>query len=117
MVKKNSHSQHKGTRHWIWQRISALLLMPLSLWIISSGRNYVYEDYELVLFWASKPITAVLLQVTLLLLLLHAYLGMIVIVDDYVQGVWRTILNQVLAVISIVIGASTALSIVMISAG
>ena len=117
MVKKSSHSQQKGTRHWIWQRISALLLMPLSLWIISSGRNYVYKDYELVLLWASKPFTTVLLQATLLLLLLHAYLGMIVIIDDYVKGVWRTILNRVLAVTLIVIGASTALSIVMISVG
>jgi succinate dehydrogenase / fumarate reductase membrane anchor subunit len=117
MVKKGSHSQHKGTRHWILQRISALLLMPLSLWIISSGRNYVYKDYELVLLWVSKPITLILLQATLLLLLLHAYLGMIVIVDDYVQGVWRTILNRVLAVTFIVIGASTALSILLISTG
>ena len=82
MVKSSSHSQHKGTKHWIWQRITALLLIPLSLWIIGSGRNYIYKDYELVLLWASKPITTVLLQAALLLLLFHAYLGIIVIVDE-----------------------------------
>ena len=117
MVKTSSHSQHKGTKHWIWQRISALLLVPLSLWIIGSGRNYIYKDYEVVLLWVSKPITSVLLLATLLLLLLHAYLGIIVIVDDYVQGVWRIILNRVFAVIVIIIGVSTAISILMISVG
>ena len=78
-----------GTTHWILQRLSAALLIPLALWLIISSSNYFYSEYEMALGWASDPIIAVLLELTLLIFLLHAYLGVAVIVEDYVKSAWQ----------------------------
>ena len=79
----------KGIWHWRWQRISALLLIPLSLWLIVSFGNVVYSEYDQSLAWVSTPFVGFLLGLTLINLLFHGHLGIVVVVDDYVRGPWR----------------------------
>ena len=88
MKKDNRHVRRSSTRHWILQRLTAILLIPLSLWLITRS-NYLYGEYETALGWASDPIVAALLELTLLILLLHAHLGIVVIVEDYVTNAWQ----------------------------
>ena len=76
----------KGIGHWRWQRISALLLIPLSIWLIVSFSNVAYNEYQQALAWVSAPLPGLLLAITLISLLFHGHLGIVVVIDDYVRG-------------------------------
>ena len=104
----------KGTGHWRWQRVSALLLIPLSLWLILSFSNVVYSGYDQSLAWASAPLVGSLLGLTLVILLFHGHLGIVVVIDDYVRGPWRKRVIQISAFLTILTGVSTIAAILVL---
>ena len=104
----------KGTRHWRWQRISALLLIPLSIWLIVSFSNVVYNEYQQSLGWVSAPLPGLLLGITLISLLFHGHLGIVVVVDDYVRGPWRKKAIQISAWLTAFTGLFAIAAIVAI---
>ena len=89
----------KGTNHWRWQRVSALLLIPLSLWLVLSFSNVVYSEYNQSHAWVSAPLVGFLLGLTLVILLYHGHLGIVVVIDDYVRGPWRKRAIQISALL------------------
>ena len=90
----------KGTGPWRWQRISALLLIPLSLWLVVSFSNVVYSEYEQSLAWVSAPLVGFLLGLTVVSLLFHGHLGIAVVIDDYIRGPWRKRAIQISALLT-----------------
>ena len=102
----------KGTGHWRWQRISALLLIPLSIWLIVSFGNVVYNEYQQALAWVSAPLPGLLLGITLICLLFHGHLGIVVVIDDYVRGPWRKRAIQISVLLTAFIGLSAIAAIV-----
>jgi len=80
-------SAHEGTHHFLWQRITALALIPLSLWFVWSilhletGANQV----ELI-HWLSSGLHASALILLLLAMFYHAKLGVQVIIEDYIHS-------------------------------
>jgi succinate dehydrogenase / fumarate reductase membrane anchor subunit len=80
-------SAHDGTGHFIWQRITAIALVPLSLWFVwsilslATGANQV----ELI-HWLSSGLHASALILLLLAMFYHAKLGIQVIIEDYVHS-------------------------------
>jgi succinate dehydrogenase / fumarate reductase membrane anchor subunit len=113
---KRSHltDAEKGTGHWRWQRISALLLIPLSIWLIVSFSNVVYNEYQRSLAWVSAPLPGSLLGITLISLLFHGHLGIVVIIDDYVRGPWRRRAIQISAFLTAFVGLFAITAIVAI---
>jgi succinate dehydrogenase / fumarate reductase membrane anchor subunit len=85
--------------HWRWQRITAWLLLPLSLWLMTNFALYFNDSYETVRAWASTALVSTLLILTLVLLLFHAHLGLLVIIDDYFRGQEKKLLERVLNLI------------------
>jgi len=104
----------KGTGHWRWQRVSALLLIPLSLWLILSFSNVVYSEYDQSLTWVSSPLVGSLLGLTLVSLLFHGHLGIVVVIDDYVRGPWRKRVIQISAFLTILTGVFTIAAILVL---
>lgn len=104
----------KGTGHWRWQRISALLLIPLSLWLILSFSNVVYREYDQSLAWVSGPFVGSLIGLTLVSLLFHGHLGIVVVIDDYVRGPWRKRAIQISALLTAFVGFSTIAAIAVL---
>ena len=102
----------KGTVHWRWQRITALLLIPLSLWLIVSFSNVAYSEYEQSLAWVSAPIVGTLLGLALVSMLFHGHLGIVVVVDDYVRGPWRRRAIQISALLNAFTGLFSIAAIV-----
>ena len=105
----------KGTGHWRWQRLSALLLIPLSLWLILSFSNVVYSEYHKSLAWAAAPFVRSLLGLTLISLLFHGHLGIVVVIDDYVRGAWRKRAIKISASLTAFTGLSVIAAIVVLS--
>ena len=102
----------QGTGHWRLQRISALLLIPLSIWLSVSFSNVVYSDYDEALAWMSTPLAGFLLGLTLASLLFHGHLGIVVVIDDYVRGPQRKRAIQLSALLTAFTGLFVIASIV-----
>jgi len=78
-------SAKDGTRHFIAQRLSALALVPLSLWFVASLVALAGADYQAMQAWVQSPIPATLLIALILMSVWHADLGIQVVVEDYIH--------------------------------
>jgi succinate dehydrogenase / fumarate reductase membrane anchor subunit len=75
-----------GVEHWWAQRLTAVALAPLGLWFAIAMLRFETLAYAEVIAWVREPITAVLLLMTILIVVYHSYLGVQVVVEDYVEG-------------------------------
>jgi succinate dehydrogenase / fumarate reductase, membrane anchor subunit len=78
-------SAKEGADHWWAQRITAIALVPLSLWFVSSVIAIVGADLETVQNWVSQPLPAILLILLLIATFYHVSLGVQVVIEDYVH--------------------------------
>jgi len=74
-----------AVRHWRAQRISALALIPLVLWLVESLLTHLGEDRAQVQAWLGQPIPAVLAAALIAVTFFHLALGVRVVLEDYVQ--------------------------------
>ena len=79
-------SAKDGTAHWWAQRVTAVALVPLTVWFVFSLLTLPDFDYETVRTWLSVPVTGFLAVLLVGVLSHHSYLGTIVIVEDYVAS-------------------------------
>jgi succinate dehydrogenase / fumarate reductase membrane anchor subunit len=77
-------SAKDGTAHWWAQRVTAVALVPLTLWFVFSLLTLPDFEYETVRTWLSVPITGFLSVLLVAVMSYHSYLGTIVIIEDYV---------------------------------
>lgn len=74
----------EGTHHWYIQRISAIAMAPLMLWLLFSLASLAGSEYIAARAWVAHPLNTALLVVLLATLFHHAILGMQVVIEDYV---------------------------------
>jgi succinate dehydrogenase / fumarate reductase membrane anchor subunit len=67
------------------QRVTAVALVPLTLWLAASLFARARNDYGTFILWLRMPFTAVLLVLLLFALFYHMALGLQVVVEDYVH--------------------------------
>ena len=87
-----------GAGHWIAERVSAIALIPLCVWIVFAAIRLARGDYSTAVNFIANPFNAVLLALLILTGFWHMHAGMRVIVEDYVHEegsklFWITILN------------------------
>lgn len=100
-------SAKDGTHHFIVQRITAVALIVLSIYVIVLLLSLIGGDYASVRAAVAKPFNAVLLTAFLIASFWHAKLGMQVVIEDYVHTPWLAVTSQ-LAVIFICVLAALA---------
>lgn len=89
-------SAKHGTHHFWLQRLTALALVPLSLWFLSALVGMTRVDYATVTSWMSSPPNAILLILFVISLFYHAQLGMQVVIEDYIDKEWQKVANIIL---------------------
>ena len=79
------HPREAGYRHWRWQRVSALVTLPLMVYstylIISLGPL----DYEAARKFVATPHQGVALGFLVVAGMFHAALGVQMIIEDYIS--------------------------------
>jgi succinate dehydrogenase / fumarate reductase, membrane anchor subunit len=79
-------SARDGTGHWWAQRVSAVALIPLTLWFFWSLLLLPNLDYATVRTWLAVPVSALLAVLLVAVTAYHSYLGTNVVVEDYVHA-------------------------------
>jgi succinate dehydrogenase / fumarate reductase membrane anchor subunit len=107
-----------GAHHWIVQRITAIALIPLVLWIVYFALRIAFADYAQARALVRDPLNAVLLLTFVIALFWHAQLGLQVVIEDYVHTQWLEITAQLAVKFFCVLGAvACVLAIVRIALG
>jgi succinate dehydrogenase / fumarate reductase, membrane anchor subunit len=78
-------SAHEGAHHWWMQRVTAIALLPLTLWFLISLLLLPDWHYGTVATWIGTLSHGVLLALLLLCLCWHSQLGVQVVIEDYVH--------------------------------
>lgn len=76
---------HEGLHHWLHQRITAVVNLPLMLWLVWSVTHMTAWDHAAFTGWLSQPVNAVLMICAVLSVFYHASLGAQVIMEDYIH--------------------------------
>lgn len=79
-------SAKEGTEHWWSQRVTAVALVLLVLWFTISMLTLNHSNYDSVVAWMSRPFNSALLILTVITLFYHGYLGMQVVIEDYIHA-------------------------------
>src|SRR5665213_77484 len=79
-------SAGKGLGHWWAERVSAVALVPLTLWFVAEIIAHVGGDYGIFTAWMKSPMIALLMILLLIALFRHTALGLQVVIEDYVHS-------------------------------
>jgi succinate dehydrogenase / fumarate reductase membrane anchor subunit len=79
-------SAGEGVGHWWVQRVTAVALLPLTVWFAWSILGLHLQSYDEVRGWLGQPWVAVLTILLVVTLAWHSKLGVQVVIEDYVHG-------------------------------
>ena len=79
-------SAKEGVGHHWATVVTAVGLIPLSLWFVISVIGLAGADYATFKGWLSRPFNASMFVLTVLMVIYHAQLGIQMVTEDYVHG-------------------------------
>jgi len=111
-------STKDGVAHWWAERVTAVALVPLTLWFVVSVVSLVGADYAAYKAWVGMQGNLVLLVVLIVVLFHHTQLGLQVIIEDYVQREATKVISLMVIKFTVVLlGASSVLAVLRVSFG
>lgn len=81
-------SAKDGTRDFIVERLTALALVPLTLWVIYIALELVGADYAQARAIVHRPLASIGLTAFVIMAFWHGMLGLQVVIEDYVRPRW-----------------------------
>lgn len=110
-------SAKTGTEHWWSQRVTAVAMVPLSLWFVFALTSLPSFDYLTVREFIAQPMNAILLLLLSATLLYHSMLGTQVVIEDYVHGAAKVVTLLLARFAYVLLGVTALFSILRISLG
>tara|TARA_B100001245_G_C22870303_1_gene418478 strand:- start:575 stop:970 length:396 start_codon:yes stop_codon:yes gene_type:complete len=95
-------SAKDGTHHFWLQRLTAVALIPLTVWFALSIASLATAEQAEVLAWMKSPLSATLMLSFIMAGFWHMKLGLQVVIEDYVHTestkITCLILNNLIAI-------------------
>jgi succinate dehydrogenase / fumarate reductase membrane anchor subunit len=79
-------SAKEGVEHWWAQRVTAIALVPLTVWFVVAVIGLAGADHAQFVAWVHHPLSAILLVLLLVATFYHGALGLQVVIEDYVAN-------------------------------
>ena len=110
-------SAKNGTTHWWMQRLTAIALVPLGIWLMASVVALVGADRTAV-EWLARPVPVILMILLLTVGYYHLKLGLQVVIEDYVKTESLKLILQVLVTFACVgLGFACVFAVLKIAFG
>ncbi|WP_133500974.1 succinate dehydrogenase, hydrophobic membrane anchor protein [Cognatilysobacter terrigena] len=117
-VARGLGSAKDGTHHFLVQRVTAVALVFLTLYVVGLVISLVGADFATVRARVGHPVNATLLIAFLVANFWHARLGLQVIVEDYVHTAVRYSILQLLITFACwIAGLASVLAVVRVMLG
>ena len=111
-------SAKDGTHHWWAQRVTAVALVPLSIWLVYSIVHVATGGYDGYLSWIESPTNATAMVLLIAVSFHHAQLGVQVVVEDYIPGhAMRIATNLIVKFLCYGLAALSIVSILIVAFG
>ncbi len=111
-------SAKEGVSHWWAQRMSALALVPLTLWFVTAVVAHAGADHAAMRAWLGQPLSATLMILFVNAALFHGQLGVQVVLEDYLsQRRLRTTAVALVKGLSVLLGVLATVSILKLALG
>jgi len=105
-----------GLHHWWVQRVTAVALVPLSVWFVWNATWLFSADHPTARAWLGALHNAVLMIAFVVALVYHSYLGLQVVVEDYVGSEPKKLATLVvLQFIHWLLGAAAVLAVLKVA--
>ena len=80
---------HAGLHHWKAERVTAIALVPLTVWFVVVVLSHLGADQPVIAAWAARPLNAALLLALIAMTFHHMHLGLQVVWEDYIHDIPR----------------------------
>jgi succinate dehydrogenase / fumarate reductase membrane anchor subunit len=111
-------SAKEGVNHWWMQRLTAVALVPLTLWFVASLMVVARADYAQVVEWVRQPLNTAVLVALLIAVFYHAVLGLQVVLEDYIHNEGSKIIYLVVMKLAMaLLGVTAVFSVLRIAFG
>jgi succinate dehydrogenase / fumarate reductase membrane anchor subunit len=111
-------SAKEGTAHWWVQRLTAIVLVPLGLWVAYAAVALAGADLATFKAWLAAPGNLLLMVLFVGAMFHHMQLGLQVVVEDYVQGEKAKVTTLIFIKLgTIFLGVSSLLAIFRVVVG
>lgn len=78
-------SAKEGTDHWFFEKLTALALVPLSVWFVAAVLGGIGADYATLKAWMSEPGNMTMMILLIVACFWHASLALSTVIEDYVH--------------------------------
>ncbi|MBX5462919.1 MAG: succinate dehydrogenase, hydrophobic membrane anchor protein [Steroidobacteraceae bacterium] len=102
----------EGVHHWWVQRVTAIALIPLTIWFVVSLLALPSFEYATVARWVATGWTPLLLVLLIAVMTWHSKLGVQVVIEDYVHSGAKT-LSLILSTFAHTLVAAAAIFVVL----
>ncbi len=103
-----SGAAKEGAGHWWAQRLTAIALVPLTIWFVLSMAMLAGKSHEAVVAWLGAPLNAMLMALLLAAAFFHVWLGLESVIEDYVHTERRHIWTMIAMKIAVAVLALAA---------
>mgnify|MGYP001185298678 CR=1 FL=1 len=104
--------------HWILQKVSALVLIPIVVWFLLIFKDFLYNDFTNQILWFENFYNSLLLSIFLLVAIFHLRLGLTVVIEDYIHSFKRKkFLLSSLEILCLFLAVFTVIIILILSTG
>lgn len=79
-------SATRGSGHWWAERVTAIALVPLTIWFLASVVALTGSDRAGVVTWLRTPPATICMVLLLVALFYHMALGLQVVIEDYLHS-------------------------------
>ena len=113
---KGLGSAKEGTGHFWVQRLTAIGLVPLILWLSFSIAALPGMDYVSIREWISSPFTSIMLILFLIAGFYHAKLGLQTVIEDYIGNhSTRTVMIIIVSFLATILAVTGVFSVLRIA--
>jgi len=113
---RGTGSAHAGVHHWYAERVTAMALVPLTLWFIYAMLHLIGQPQQVVAAWVAHPWNTVLLLALIAATFHHMQLGLQVVYEDYVDAKWfMNVLILATKAASFLLGLAAAVAVLRLA--